>query len=228
MFKSRAHSSSSANAGVSVDMDTIRRRARQRLIGASVLVFIGVVLFSILLERQPRPLPADISIEMPSTKPDAKLNATRSKAITKSQEIEEIIVPSALAAGALSAASKTVDATNAKRATKPSTTPSKAPNNPAPLAKVVADKKTTKQVVDQSDADQRFIVQAGAFSEIDKANEVRHKLEKSGLKTYVHMIESAQGKRIRVRVGPFHQRSEAEKAANKAKGAGVVASILTL
>lgn len=42
-----------------------RTRARRRLIGAVVLLAIGVVVFPLLFETQPRPLPADIPIELP-------------------------------------------------------------------------------------------------------------------------------------------------------------------
>jgi DedD protein len=48
------------------------------------------------------------------------------------------------------------------------------------------------------------------------------------LKTYVHVAETPQGKRIRVRVGPFPTRAEAEKAAAKIKPLDLPAAILTL
>lgn len=42
-----------------------RARARRRLIGAVVLLAVGVVVFPMLFETQPRPLPGDIPIELP-------------------------------------------------------------------------------------------------------------------------------------------------------------------
>lgn len=42
-----------------------RTRARRRLVGAVVLLAIGVVVFPMLFETQPRPLPGDIPIELP-------------------------------------------------------------------------------------------------------------------------------------------------------------------
>lgn len=42
-----------------------RARARRRLIGAVVLLAIGVIVFPMLFETQPRPLPGDIPIELP-------------------------------------------------------------------------------------------------------------------------------------------------------------------
>ena len=46
-------------------MDAIRKRARHRLIGAAVLVLVGVVGFPLLFDAQPRPVAVDIPIEIP-------------------------------------------------------------------------------------------------------------------------------------------------------------------
>jgi DedD protein len=74
----------------------------------------------------------------------------------------------------------------------------------------------------------RLIVQVGAFADVEKAREVRMKLEKAGFKTYTQVAETTAGKRIRVRVGPFATKAEADKAASKIKGLDLPASILTL
>lgn len=74
----------------------------------------------------------------------------------------------------------------------------------------------------------RFIVQVGAFADADKAREVRQKLERSGLKTYTQVVDTKDGKRTRVRVGPFVNKAEAEKAAGRIKSLDLSASILTL
>ncbi|KPF50541.1 hypothetical protein D621_12780, partial [beta proteobacterium AAP51] len=46
------------------DVELARRRARQRLVGALVLLLVGVVAFPMLFETQPRPLPVDIPIRV--------------------------------------------------------------------------------------------------------------------------------------------------------------------
>ncbi len=74
----------------------------------------------------------------------------------------------------------------------------------------------------------RFIVQFGAFSDAAKAQEVRQQVEKTGLKTYSQVAKTADGERIRVRVGPFTSRAEADKAAAKIKALNLPASVLTL
>ena len=77
-------------------------------------------------------------------------------------------------------------------------------------------------------SDDRLVVQVGAFADANKAREVRMRLEKAGLKTYTQVAETAGGKRIRVRVGPFASKADAEKAASKIKALDLPASILTL
>jgi DedD protein len=74
----------------------------------------------------------------------------------------------------------------------------------------------------------RIVVQVGAFAEADRARDTRLKLERAGLKTYTHVAETPQGKRIRVRLGPFASRAEADKAAARVKALGLPAAILTL
>ena len=67
IFKSRIDAGA-AGSGVSEPVDAVQRartRARQRLIGAVVLVVTGVAVFPLVFESQPRPVPVDIPIEIP-------------------------------------------------------------------------------------------------------------------------------------------------------------------
>jgi DedD protein len=76
--------------------------------------------------------------------------------------------------------------------------------------------------------DGRVGVPVGAWAEAARAREARQTLEKAGLKTYTQVVDTKEGKRIRVRVGPFESRAEADKAAAKVKGLDLPASVLTL
>ena len=46
-------------------VEALRRRARHRLLGAAVLVLLGVIGFPLLFDTQPRPISVDIPIEIP-------------------------------------------------------------------------------------------------------------------------------------------------------------------
>jgi DedD protein len=77
-------------------------------------------------------------------------------------------------------------------------------------------------------AEGRFVVQVGAFAESAAVREARAKVEKLGLATYTQVVETANGKRTRVRLGPFRTREDAEKAAASVKAAGLPGVVLTL
>jgi DedD protein len=77
-------------------------------------------------------------------------------------------------------------------------------------------------------SDARFVVQVGAFADAGKAREVRLKVEAAGLKTYTQVVKTSDGDRTRVRVGPFSDKGEATKAADKIRKLNLSAAILTL
>lgn len=76
-----------------------------------------------------------------------------------------------------------------------------------------------------SSGNERFIVQIGAFAEASKAGEIKSKLGGAGLNAFTQTVDTKDGKRTRVRVGPFHSRADADKAAARVKGLGLPASV---
>ena len=60
-----ASASATTQASPAESVEAIRRRARQRLIGAAVLVLVGVVGFPLVFDTQPRPIAVDIPIDIP-------------------------------------------------------------------------------------------------------------------------------------------------------------------
>lgn len=74
----------------------------------------------------------------------------------------------------------------------------------------------------------RFVVQVGAYADQARAREVRLKIERTGLKTYTQVAKTPEGNRIRVRLGPYGSRAEAEKVAQQIKSLGMTPVILTL
>ena len=74
----------------------------------------------------------------------------------------------------------------------------------------------------------RFVVQVGAYGEASSARDMRQRVDKLGLKSYTQTAEVDGAKRIRVRVGPFNSREDAEKAAGTLKAAGLPAAVMTL
>ena len=55
----------SAAALPAESVESMRRRARHRLLGAAILLLVGVIGFPLLFDTQPRPIAVDIPIEIP-------------------------------------------------------------------------------------------------------------------------------------------------------------------
>ncbi len=95
-------------------------------------------------------------------------------------------------------------------------------------AKVDPKAKPEAKADNKADTDTRYIVQVGAFSDANTAQAARAKVEKLGIKTYTQEVSTPAGKKIRVRVGPYANKAEADKAMATLKKAGLVAAVLTL
>jgi DedD protein len=250
-FKFRKSNDETAAAPLLPDsLEEMRRRAKYRLIGSAVLVLIGVVGFPLLFDNQPRPISVDMPIDIPErnkAKPLA-LPATAVAVVPAApasapEIIEEKSTPE-LASVAQAApkviakpepvlAAKPPEKVPEKAADKHAAAPTAVPV-PKPVAKVDESEKV-KALLNGQGIDKaseavvgRYVVQVGAFADPAKAREARLKLEHAGLKTYTHVAETKDGSRIRVRVGPFSTKAEADKAAQKVKTLKLAASVLTL
>ncbi len=73
-----------------------------------------------------------------------------------------------------------------------------------------------------------FAVQVAAFSIADKAKNMREQLAGNGLKAYTESLNTAQGPRTRVRLGPFPSREAAEKARQKLRTMKLDGSVVAL
>ena len=224
---SAAQAAAAENAA-SESAEVLRQRARHRLLGAAVLVVLAVIGFPFLFDTQPRTVSVDIAVDIPD----------KNKARSPASPVE--VAPSAVANPAplspdqgLSAKEEVVApaaATAAKSApgvaaAPPAPAPSVSPATKTETAKAEPEKPTTAE---SKEGTARFVVQVGAYADADKARDVRRKLEKAGLKTYTHVAETKEGKRTRVRLGPFATREEADKAADKAKQLEFTPAVLTL
>ena len=159
----------------------------------------------------------------------AKEEIVTEKAPITSLVVAAVPVPTAPAAPKKEAKSelKPEPKPEAKPETKPEPKPAAKADDGA-RAKALLSGQAPAASASAAPAEGRMVVQVGAFADADKAKEVRQKLEKAGLKTYTQVAETKDGKRIRVRVGPFATKDEADKAASKIKTLDLPAAILTL
>ena len=235
-FKFRkASESSSTEAQTTEPVEVMRKRARHRLMGAVVLVLTAVVVFPLLVDKQPRPVAVDIPIEIPDKNKVRPLEAEVAEAQKDSQKTAplapETSSPSVPAVSVTPAPpGPTVSAPVAKLE-EVLTTPESKVKEAARAEALLAGKEPLFKEPANNEAPpsgDRYIVQFGAYAENDKAQEARRKVESTGLKTYTHVIETKEGRRIRARVGPFASKAEAEQAADKIKKLDLPVSILKL
>ena len=276
-------------------MREVRARARTRLMGATVLLLIGVIGFPLLFETQPRPIPVDLPIEIPArnaaavvdasshpagrvmpsaaplaasvpapesvsydARPSAPMPASApasapvqrsafaslAAALTSSSSAAHasgVAASAAYVAPSMGSSSSTVAQTKPARPVKAAAASAPVPAThvagpvlPPPLAAakpspeaILADTVAAKPS-DAAANGGRFVVQVGAFLDDAKVHEARNKVEKLGLKTYTQPVDTPTGKRIRVRIGPYATKAEADKIATKLKADGLQAVVLVL
>jgi DedD protein len=281
-------SSPEAEPSLAADLERVqeaRRLARRRLIGAALLLLLGIIGFPLLFESQPRPIPVDIPITIPARDalpPLVSPNARGSRADPALQPPPvEAPLSEAGSAPLVPVASEPLPAKQVKAEALPVSPP------PSPAAASAAAKAPAKEVLHKTEAnlpapkiaepklaapklaepkvaepkpvvpkpavakaaepkpvesrpgvpekptaggvdELRFVVQVGAYTDAAGVRDARSKVEAMGFKTYTQVVESSTGRRIRVRVGPFGSKSEADAAAAKIKASGLPMAVLQL
>ena len=238
----------------SADIEQARVRARRRLVGMVVLVVAGVIGFPWLFETQPRPMSNDVQVVAASAtrasgvvvasvaSGPAPVIASVTPPAAPPQRVKDEEPKEEFIEDAPAPEKKRVDKPADKPA-KPAPAPAKAASKPtakpavaaasAPKGKASAPAASAKtaQAASKPAADNgsdRYIVQVGAFADVAAAREVRMKVERLGIKTYTQEVTTEGTKKLRVRVGPFANKAEADKAAASLRKAGLTGAVLTL
>lgn len=196
-------------------VEVLRRRAKNRLIGAAILVLVGVIGFPLLVDKQPRPVTADLPIEIPDKNKVLPLAAPPAPSAPAAVAAPEA-APSATASGVVTQAAPV-----------PADKPAVKPEPQTTQAEAKPEARKT-EAAKPAATEARYVVQVGSFAEESRARDARAKLERAGLKNYTQAVETKDGKRIRVRAGPFASKAEAERAADKIKKLELPASVLSL
>ena len=225
-----------------------KKRARRRLVGAIALVLAVVIGLPMILDSEPKPLSDDINIQIPSR--DTPVAAVRQEPASAAETEQDA------AQGAEAEEDAPVKAVapepappKAEPQTKPPAAsteqkPTVAPKAEAPAPKpAVPSAETAQHAADEArarailegkpvaaapKASGKVAIQVAALASQDKVNELQKKLQGAGLKTYTQKVATASGDRIRVRVGPFANEAEAEKARAKLTKLGLTGKLIPL
>jgi DedD protein len=140
IFKRSAAAPSAKRVSDSADaVQQLRLRARRRLIGAAVLVVLGVVGFPILFETQPRPIPVDLPIDIPRKETAAPLQIPAPQALHSVPQTPAVQAPDPVPAAApvpevLAPAPAVIAEASVPRAPAPESKPSPKPAASQPKA----------------------------------------------------------------------------------------------
>jgi len=200
---------------MSVEEVQLKRRARRRLIGAVTLVTVMVVTLPMLLDREPKQSGQDIVINIPSQGSSGDFSpksvpATEKKtpapaqapAENPAQELAPVVAPSSA-----SPAVKTQPAVQAAQ--------------PAAVAVSQEKHQDEKPAAAPKQDGVPFIIQLGAFANMNNAKERQARLSALKIKFYTETVKAPGGNKLRVRAGPFVTRQEAEQVQAKLKASGI-------
>lgn len=160
---------------------------KERLIGAIVLVILGVIIIPFFLKGSSPDSGVTQSVTLPP-----------SGATSVPQQYTMALTPGA---GTIVAAVPTTHA--------PAAAPASAPAAPAAKPLVHAIQRQAEAPAPQG----KWLVQAGSYGSEANAAKVAHTLEQHGYHTFVSRFTKTGQTYFRVRVGPYVDRSAADKAA---------------
>jgi len=190
-----------------------------------------------ILGSGPKPLAADIAIQIPSKDQTAKVAEVRPAHASANRQPdssldpkEEIVEPVTTAppspsaqplqqpAASVPAQAKVKDAdkpsagVQAAPAAKAEAKPVDLPDEAA-RAKALLEGKPDPKPVEKETG--RFGIQWAALATKDKVDELQAKLKQAGIKSITQKVVIDSGQRTRIRVGPFSSKEEAEKVRAK-------------
>ena len=164
---------------------------KERLIGAVVLVVLGVIIIPFFLKGSS----PDSGVAQPVTLPPAAGTAAP-------QQYTMSLAPGS---GTAALAPAAAPATQAAAAQPPAAAPAPAPK---PVVHSIARAQATPAA-----ADGKWVIQAGSYGSEANAAKVAHILVQHGYHASVSRFSKAGQTYYRVRVGPYAERSAADKAA---------------
>jgi DedD protein len=233
----------------------LKKRARRRLVGALAFVSVVAVVLPMVMDHEPRQVVQDVEIRIPGQdeKPFApKFSAAPvEKSVNKPSDSPPAKPPTEVAESRVVAqpTARVVETVKEKSVDKPvEKTPvkveklsekspekstEKALAKPAekPAAKNDDAKRAAAILGGQSSdakpvsASGEYLVLIGAFSNEANVKNLKAKLAEQGIRTFSEPLDTPQGKKTRVRAGPFASREAAEKALEKMQRIGVSGAI---
>jgi DedD protein len=210
------------------------RRVKERLVGASILVVLIVLIVPELLSG---PAPSGVSPKLPVSAPEPVRNVTVDLATAKAPAVEPAMdpaTPGSAAAGAASSAASGAGsapagaivpppaaagsaAAETQRAASSEQLESAAPTPTTPAVAVAAK---------PAAAGHGWAVQLGSFASRANADKLARQVRGQGFSVFVLPGGSGAAQRYRVRIGPLADRAAAAQTEAKLKASGHVGTVV--
>ena len=214
----------------------LKKRARRRLVGAFAFAGLAAVVLPMVMDEEPKQQLQEVQIRIPSQeqpaytpklgKPTAPAPAEKTetapppaeKTPEKAPEKQaEKVTEKSLA----KAPEKRADSMPPKPGEKPPKAPdvAKASSDPQRAAAILDGKTAVAPVAAATGGQYQILI--GAFSNPANVRQLQSKLGELGIKVFTEPLDSPEGKKTRVRAGPFANREAADKALDRMKKIGV-------
>jgi DedD protein len=221
----------------------LKKRARRRLVGAVAFVSVVAIVLPLVMDNEPRQAVQDVEIRIPGQdeKPFAPKFAAAPVEKPSKPSIEVAEPKTAVSPAARVEEVKEKPVEKQKPVEKPAEkAPVKTEKTPEkPVAKT-PDKPVEKPAAKNEDAKRaaailagqggeakpaaksgEYLVLIGAFTNDANVKTLKSKLGEQGIKAFSEPLDTPQGKKTRVRAGPFGSREAAETALAKMQRIGV-------
>ncbi|MET0225345.1 MAG: SPOR domain-containing protein [Dokdonella sp.] len=186
-----------------------------------------------VLDPEPRPVPDNIPIDIPSEK--TKFSPRLALPPVPAPDNAPLAPPPDAAPSATKSAGGSI--TGPKSGAAMEKTPAEPAKADAPKseaartdeerARAALEGKASAEKLPATVKGGKFAVQAAATANEASATELADRLKKAGLAPYTERIETSEGTRFRVRVGPYGSREDADRARARLKGMGISGNVVT-
>jgi DedD protein len=221
----------------------IKRRGRRRLIGAVTIGLLAIVFLPMIFDSEPernksatKSVSKEISIQIPPKEGLPPLPAPSTAASTSVAPKAPITAPTpAPTAPPVVPPVASVVPVEQKPATVsiPAPPPEPAPKVATKVEPVKPEKKPEpaapiKPVEAKAETKQGFVVQVGAFKDVENTKQIVAQAKTAKLPVYTDTVATANGTVTRVRVGPFSTKQKADAALAQLKLSGSDGKIVPL
>jgi len=212
-------------------MKQMDQQLKERLVGAAVLVILGILLIPSLLNGPPDDAPVRVGVELPAAEREGK----------PSQTIRIDVASEEPGAGSIKRTAETPPDLRPEPATGARPEPHRSsPPKPEPaVVREEAGKVTPPETAGTGSSPdspavapkpaavgEEWAVQVGSFSNKENAGRLARDLEKLGYDVFIDRATSGGKTWHRVRIGPVASKSDAEALAGRLKAAGQTGTVV--